>query len=396
MHCGPFERPRHNRREMLSRSAQGFGGIALASLLSDPSFVGPASAAIVSDPDGTMAPQRTHFPARARNVIFLYMDGGVSQVDSFDPKPQLAKENGQRFKMKVQPSQFDNPGNVLQSPWKFRQYGESGIPISDLFPHVAQCADDLCVIRSMTSAFPEHTNANYFLHTGHGLQGRPCMGAWTAYGLGTESHNLPGFVVLNGGLIPPGGVDCFHNGFLPATFQGSIFKPGATPVADLAPPGESPVERARKIALLRTLEGGIADRMGQHDAVESAIANYELAFRMQTAVPELMDIDSESKSVQEAYGLFDKFEHTRTYGHQCLVARRLVERGVRFIELTCPRVKADRWDQHRDLLDGHTLNAKAVDQPIAALLKDLKSRFLFNDTATIEIYTLSLHAPLPI
>ena len=160
------------------------------------------------------------------------MDGGPSQVDTFDPKPRLDREHGQPFKMKVQPTQFDNVGTTLKSPWKFHHRGASGIDVSDLLPHIAGCADELCVVRSMTSQFSEHTNANYFLHTGLGLQGRPSMGAWVTYGLGSESRDFPGFIVLNGDLIPPGGVECFHNGFLPATFQGpcSAAEPIPSPI----------------------------------------------------------------------------------------------------------------------------------------------------------------------
>lgn len=360
---------------MLQQAAAGFGSVALAALLAEESRAGDSSA-----PDG-LAPQKPHFEPRATSVIFLYMDGGPSQVDTFDPKPQLAKEHGQRFKMKVQPTQFDNVGLVLKSPWKFRQHGQSGLPVSDLFPHVARRVDDLCIVRSMTSQFSEHTNANYFLHTGHGLQGRPCMGAWTAYGLGTESRNLPGFVVLNGGLIPPGGLDCFHSGFLPATYQGSVFKQGKVPVADLARTEPTADRQRRKLDLVSALDQ--LDNTGRHDEIESAIRNYELAYNMQSAVPDLMDTSQESRATQELYGLFDDYEQTRIYGRQCLVARRLVERGVRFIELTCPGVGVDRWDQHSDLLDGHTRNARATDKPIAGLLVDLKSRGLLDDTLVV-------------
>ena len=233
MHCRRFlERPL-TRRAMLTRCANGFGALALTTLLGEPAFgalLTPGEPA--ADP---LAPRPPHFPARARNVIFLYMDGGPSQVDTFDPKPRLDREHGQPFKVKIEPTQFNNVGNVLKSPWKFRNYGESGIPVSDLFPHVAGCVDDLAIVRSMTSNFSEHTSANYFLHTGSGLQGRPSMGAWVTYGLGSECQDLPGFVVLNGGLIPPGGLDNFNSGFLPAAYQGSIFKAGDTPVANIRP-----------------------------------------------------------------------------------------------------------------------------------------------------------------
>src|SRR5919198_692357 len=235
MHCHRFQPAPLTRREMLLRCANGFGAVALTALLGDPAYgVTPATA---SDP---MVPRPPHHPARARSVIFLFMDGGPSQVDTFDPKPRLAKEHGQPIKVKVQPTQFNNVGKVMQSPWEFRRYGQSGIPVSDLFPHVAACADDLCVVRSMVSNFSEHTNANYFLHSGHGQMGRPSMGAWVTYGLGSAGRSLPGFVVLGSGMIPPGGLDCFHSGFLPASYQGSLFQHGPTPVADLAPADSDP------------------------------------------------------------------------------------------------------------------------------------------------------------
>src|SRR6185436_11426522 len=222
----------------------------------------------------------------ARNVIFLYMDGGPSQVDTFDPKPLLNQEHGQPFKPKMEPTQFNNNGTTLGCPWTFHQYGRSGIPVSDLFPYVSQCVDDLCVIRSMVSNFSEHTTANYFLHTGLGLSGRPSMGAWVCYGLGSQSQDLPGFVVLNGGLVPPGGLENFGSGFLPAAYQGSIFRAGAHPVANINPAEPRPELQQNKLALMRELDQKLVERVGHMDQLESAIANYELAFRMQTAVPD--------------------------------------------------------------------------------------------------------------
>ncbi|MEZ6067161.1 MAG: DUF1501 domain-containing protein [Planctomycetaceae bacterium] len=315
----------------------GFGAAALTALMSTDRAFADALPAAIADP---LQPRPPMFPARAKHVIFLYMDGGPSQVDTFDPKPLLQSENGQPFKMAVQPTQFDNIGNTLGSPWKFRPGGESGLPVSDLFPHVRKCADELCVIRSLTSEFPEHTNANYFLHTGHGLLGRPSMGAWVTYGLGSECQELPGFVVLNGGLIPPGGLDCFGSGFLPASFQGSIFKQGAMPVADITRLEPTDEAQRRKLALMRELDQGLLDRIGPQDAIESAVSNYELAFRMQQAVPRLMDLSDETAATQEQYGVTHKFPATQTFGRNCLIARRMVERGVRFIQLTCPSSRA--------------------------------------------------------
>lgn len=370
--CGLLRPAPSTRREFLREAACGFGAVALSALLADASPLSLHTSPLAAKPP--------HHTPRARHVIFLYMDGGPSQIDLFDPKPRLDKEHGQPIKIKVQPTQFDNVGTVLKSPWPFRHWGHSGLAMSTLIPHIAAHADDLCIIRSLTSEFSEHTNANYFLHTGHGLQGRPSMGSWISYGLGNFAHNLPAFIVLNGGLIPPGGYDNFHSGFLPATHQGSIFKPGPNPVADLQPlqpRGEN------KWHLLRRLEAAAWQQRPSEPEFEAALANYELAFRMQTAVPELLDLSQESQATQALYGMFADYEPTRIYGRSCLLARRLIERGVRFIELTCPGVGVDRWDQHHNLKDGHERNCRAVDQPIGALLTDLKARGLLDETLVI-------------
>lgn len=380
MHCRRYVPSPLTRRQMLTRCANGFGAVALSALLNDPAYGADASPANKGDP---LAPRRTHFTAKAKNVIFLYMDGGPSQVDTFDPKPRLDQEHGQPIKMKIPPTQFNDVGKVMKCPWKFRKYGQSGIPISDLFTHVAQHADELCVIRSMVSPFSEHTSANYFLHSGHGQQGRPSMGAWVVYGLGTLCRDLPGFVVLDSGLIPPGGLDCFNSGFLPATYQGSLFQHGSQPIADLRPTEPTPQIQQGKLNLLRKLDQGVLHRLGTDDPLESAIANYELAFRMQTAVPDLLNLEGESRATQELYGLHDSYAPTRLFGRQCLLARRLIERGVRFVEVLCPHVGADRWDQHSNLKTGHENNARATDKPIAGLLKDLKARGLLQETLVL-------------
>lgn len=372
MHCGRFTPRPLSRREMLQRCANGFGAVALSALLAEEA---------ARSADNPMAVRESHFPAKARSVIFLYMDGGPSQVDTFDPKPQLDREHGQPPRMRVEPTQFNDIGRIMKSPWRFRNYGESGLPVSDLFPNVATCADDLAVIRSMTSKFSEHTNANYFLHSGHGQQGRPSMGAWATYGLGSECQDLPGFIVIDSGMTPPGGADCYGSGFLPASYQGSCFRQGEIPVPDLRPPAGVRDAQRGKMDLMRQLDALAVERAGANDQVESSIANYELAFRMQTAVPELMDIRGESQATRRLYGLDDNI--TARYGQQCLIARRLVERGVRFIEILCHSVGHDRWDQHSNLIRGHTQNAQAVDRPIAGLLKDLKSRGLLDSTLVI-------------
>jgi hypothetical protein len=364
------------RRQMLLRCANGFGAVALAAMLGRDETRGLTPPAR----QNPLAPRPPHFRARATSVIFLYMDGGPSQVDTFDPKPRLAREHGQPMPGRVEPTQFNNIGRIMQSPWRFHRHGQSGLPVSDLFPNVATCVDDLAIIRSMTSNFSEHTNANYFLHSGHGQQGRPSMGAWATYGLGSECDNLPGFVVLETGQIPPGGLDNLGSGFLPASFQGSLFRRGDMPMADLRGPASADAQQ-RKMNLTRRLDQAGLERSGPSDPVEAAIGNYELAFRMQTAVPELMDLRGESPATRQLYGIGEG--PTDAYGTACLLARRLVERGVRFVEALCPPVGHDRWDQHSNLRAGHEANARACDKPIAALLKDLKARGLLERTLVI-------------
>ena len=372
------------RRQMLSRCANGFGGVALTALMQQNGAAAPKDRTDLRT--NPLAPKAPHFPARAKNVIFLYMDGGPSQVDTFDYKPMLEKFHGQdpREAMgRLEPTQFDNIGKVMKSPWDFKQHGESGHWVSSLFPHVAGVADELCMIKSMVSNFPEHTSANYFLHTGSGLQGRPSMGARVGYGLGTQNQNLPGFIVLNGGLIPPGGLDCFNSGYLPAAYQASIFKAGNQAVANIRPQEDKPGRQRRKLDLIRSLDEAVLSGDAGEEQIESAILNYETAYRMQSAVPELMSIDGESEATEKLYGIDADYPQTKTFARQCLIARRLVERGVRFIELTCPGGNGDRWDQHHNLKDGHTKNCKTVDQPIAALITDLKKSGLLDETLVV-------------
>jgi len=381
-----------NRRQMLRQTACGIGAVALSALLNEEANsagrnhlnADPFKFDQLTNPQDHFSGHPLHHTASAKSVIYLYMDGGPSQVDSFDPKPRLAKENGQVFGLKMEPTQFNNNGKTLASPWTFQQYGQSGIPVSSLFPNIAKHVDKLAVIRSMTSNFSEHTNANYFLHTGNGFQGRPSMGAWAGYGLGSESKDLPGFVVLNGGLIPPGGMDCFGSGFLPASFQGSLFSNGPMPVANIQPPEKVAGMQRKKLDLIRDLDQMYTQSMqGQTDPIETAILNYELAYRMQDKVPQLMDLANESKSTISSYGIDSGNSATQIYGRQCLIARRLVEQGVRFIEVTCPAVGTDRWDQHSGLKSGHEANSLAVDQPIGALLEDLEARGLLDETLVV-------------
>lgn len=362
----PHRRPAGTtRREMLCRCANGFGGLSLAYLLAEKT----ASAA-------------PHHTAKAKSVIFLFMDGGPSQMDTFDPKPRLQKENGKPIPLKTPTTVFNISDKVLASPFQFQQYGQSGAWVSELFPHVATCVDDLAIIRSMVADHSEHTAANYFMHSGSGFQGRPSMGSWVNYGLGSACDNLPGFVVLESGLIPPGGLDLFGSGFLPASYQGTLFRKGEHPVADLEPREPTAAIQQGTLSLLRQLNQGVLARFGAVSEVEATIQNYELAFRMQSAVPELLEVKGEPEATQKLYGLDQP--DTAEFGRQCLLARRLVERGVRFVELLPPMRKGlDRWDQHGGLEDGHRINARAVDQPIAALLKDLKARGLLSSTLVV-------------
>jgi len=359
---------------MLQSCAHGFGALALGSLLRQQAAASP------------LASKTPHFAPRARSVIFLYMDGGPSQIDTFDYKPILNKFDGRdphEVIGRLAPTQFDNIGKVLGARWPFQQHGQCGHWISSLFPYLSELADDLAIIKSMTSEFSEHTNANYFLHTGSGFQGRPSMGAWFGYGLGTENQELPGFVVINGGLIPPGGLDCFGSGFLPSAYQGSVFLPQQEAIANIRPRELDPRLQLNKLKLIREFDEDFNREVGGDDELEAAITNYETAYQMQSAVPELMDLASESAETKRLYGLDADFENTQTFGRQCLIARRLVERGVRFIELTCPGGNGDRWDQHAKLVDGHNKNCRTVDQPIAALIKDLKRTGLLDSTLVV-------------
>jgi hypothetical protein len=364
------------RREMLQRCSTGFGMLALAGLTSHKSF-------------GALRPFGPDFKPRAKNVIFCYMSGGVSHLDSFDPKPLLKKLAGQPMPVKVERTMFNNNGAIFPSPFEFRQYGASGIPISSLFPNIAEtCADDLAVIRSMTSKVNEHAQGNYFFHTGFPTMGYPSAGAWVNYGLGSVNQNLPGFVVLQSGgaVAPHGGVGLFSNGFLPAQHQASIITADAREaVADITPKESNILQRGR-LDFVRDLDADFASRDPQ---VEAAVKNYETAYHMQAAVPELVDLSGESPATIKLYGLEDPHPQKAAYARQCLLARRLVERGVRFIELSCLTEgigaggAPNPWDQHGELEKGHSAMANQVDQPIAALLVDLKQRGLLKETLVI-------------
>lgn len=379
----PHQRPL-SRRELLRKTSNGFGALALAALAGK--FWAKADEPRQL-PSAALEPRLPHYPPRARSVIFLFMEGAVSQVDSFDYKPLLAKFDGHDPRKtigKLEKTQFADVGKVFKSPWNFKQYGQSGLWVSDLFPHVAELSDELCVIKSLTSNFPEHTSANYFLHSGVGLQGRPSIGSWVTYGLGSLNSDLPGYVVLNGGQIPSGGLDNFGSGFLPATFQASLLQAKGVPLANVLPHESSPRLQAAKRGFVQKLNQHSLEASGDLDALEAAIANYELAARMQLTIPELMDLSGETEATRKLYGLDAAYEHTRTYARECILARRLVERGVRFIELTIPMVDGySRWDAHSGLRKNHGEHARAVDQPIAGLIADLKQRGLLEETLLV-------------
>ncbi len=360
------------RRAMLRQCSLGFGSLALSRL-----FASEAAAA-------------THFKPRVKHVILAYMSGGVSHVDSFDPKPELTRRHGQPMPVPVRPTVFNENGNIFGSPWAARPRGQCGSVITDLFPHLAEMADDLAIVRSMTSKVNEHAQGNYFFHTGQPFAGHPSAGAWASYGLGSENENLPAFVVLQSGgaSAPLGGVGMFGSGFLPAQHQASILRVDeAEPLANIHPHDADPLQRS-KLALIRSLDSRFAE--SAHDPqVEAAIANYETAYRMQTAVPELTDLRGESAATQSLYGMDSPDKLTSGYARQCLVARRLVERGVRFVELSCLNANiglgnaANPWDQHGKIKEGHGAMAHQVDQPLAALLRDLKARGLWEDTLVV-------------
>ncbi len=362
--------PLPTRRELLRTSATGFGMLALSALLADRAFA------------GTPGP---HFKPRARNVIFCFMDGGVGHVDSFDPKPKLTELDGKECSKVDDPTLNQNNRKWLKSPWGFKRYGRSGLEVSDLFPHIGSCADELAVIRSMKVELPLHPNGVMFLHTGHTTPGRPSLGSWLSYGLGSVNQNLPGFVVLSFGVIPMGGLENFSGGFLPASHQGTLIRANGTPVDNLVSGDRDGRVQRAKLDLLRQQDGAFSRGLGGNDAIDSAIRNYETAFRMQAEVPDVLDLGKESAATQKLYGIDSADASKRLYGIQCLRARRLVEAGVRFVEVNCPGAGPPNgtWDQHGNLKRDHEKNAWNTDQGIAGLLKDLKARGLLDETLVL-------------
>lgn len=370
-----------DRRSWLKQSACGFGSVAMAALLADRTAdAGPSTG---SEGAG-LEPRSTHFPASAKRVLFLFMHGGISHVDSFDPKPKLTEMNGQPLPIEKPKFEFAPTGNLLASPWEFRPYGESGIEVSDLFPKIGGCIDDIAVIRSMNGGDQvSHGPALLNMNTGSGVFARPCLGAWTLYGLGTENQNLPGFISLSPSLYH-GGAQNYGSAFLPATFQGTRLGDGSTHFKDARlsslTPGDRPQLQRRQLDLLAKRNQQHLEAVGRDTELEARMASFEMAFRMQAEAPAVMGIEQETLSMQAAYGV--GVEPTDEFARQCLLARRCLEAGVRFVQVnfSYPR---NYWDAHGDLRNNHTTNAQRVDQPIAALLRDLKTRGMLEETLVV-------------
>ncbi len=361
-----------SRREMLAKSSVGFGSLALAGLLAEESSAGSAGR---KDP---LAAKPSQFPARAKRVIFMFMHGGPSQVDTFDYKPLLERDDNKPLPFAKPRVVSSKTGNLLKSPWKFRPRGESGVPISDLFPHVGGCADDICFINSMWGSNSRHGSALLELHTGSDTFVRPSMGSWITYGLGSENRDLPGFVTICP-TLGHGGVNAWSSAFLPAVYQGTPIGYSSVPAERAKIPFIKNAETSRRIQRmeldrLREFNQHRREVTGPDDALDARINSFELAFRMQTAVPNVQEITGESKATHSLYGLNDPT--TKNFGRQCLMARRFAERGVRFIQVT----HSYKWDQHGGLKKQHARNALEVDRPIAALITDLKQRGLLEDT----------------
>ncbi len=374
------------RRQLLRSSAAGFGYMAVAGLLAeeaaaDPSREPATRSRQTADP---LASRSSHFPARAKHVIFVFMKGGPSHVDTFDYKPLLDRDNGKPLPFDKPRVQFSGTGSLLKSPWSFRQYGESGIHVSELFPHVARHVDDLCILNSVHGTNAAHGGALLKLHTGSDNFVRPSMGAWITYGLGTENSNLPGFITICPTLAH-GGVTNWGAAFLPAACAGTPIGNATVPAdrARVKYTGNDRVPRAvqrLQLDALGKVNRAHMERLEERQALEGRIRSFELAFRMQAALPELQSLAEESPATLRLYGIDEAV--TANFGRQCLLARRFVERGVRFVQVTHSNSDV-QWDQHGDLKKGHEQNAREVDKPIAGLLSDLKARGLLDRTLVL-------------
>jgi Protein of unknown function (DUF1501) len=382
-----MEPPRNDgisRRAALGKTACGFAALALKGLLAE--FDGLLAMPGVENP---LALRPPHFTPKAKRVIFLFMHGGPSHLDTFDPKPRLDRDHGKPipFQRSLTFSPAKELGGLMKSPFSFKQYGQSGLPVSELFPHVATCVDDLCIIRSMVGDGVDHGGAMLQLHTGSFTFTRPCMGSWVLLGLGTENQNLPGFITIKPTLWH-GGEKNWSSSFLPGAYQGTPIGYSAMKIEDIQ---KQPIEylaNARLTTEQQRYELEMLHKVNRQHAfyreldpnLEARIQALELAFRMQAEAPEVLEIEKESEATKKLYGLDD--ETTRDFGWQCLMARRFAERGVRFIQCSHSG-KEEKWDQHTKLAQMHYKSAREVDKPIAGLLKDLKARGLLADTLVI-------------
>ena len=362
-----------SRREMLGRTGGGFGLLALADMF---------AAHAAEEPDRAAHPYAVRVPhhaPRAKRVIFLYMPGGPSHVDLFDPKPRLLRDNGKPLPFAKPRLERVKTGNLLASPWKFSRHGQSGIEVSELLPRVASCIDDICVIRSMVADNINHTGAAAQMCTGEQAFSRPAMGSWLTYGLGTENQNLPGFVVVSPAPVFQG-AQLWASSFLPSAYQGTLVRNLKDPIANLGDPARDFTSQRAKLDALRQLNEMHKKERVIDSPLDARIAAFELAFRMQREAPEAFDLARESKTTQELYGIDQPVSNL--FGRQCLLARRLLERGVRFVQLF-DAPENNVWDHHGNLRERLPKNCAAVDQPIAALLTDLKSRGLLDDTLVL-------------
>jgi Protein of unknown function (DUF1501) len=374
-----FENKPLDRRALLTGGFRGLGGIALASLLANDGLLASES----GEDRNPLLPRTTHFAPKARNCIFFFMWGGPSHIDLFDPKPQLEKLDGQSIPDSlVKNAQFafvkKETARLKASPFKFHKCGQSGIEFSDLLPHIGSCADDIALVRTLRAESFNHRPAQISLNTGFMRVGRPPVGSWLLYGLGSESENLPGYVVLKTGPEPDGGSSNWSNGFLPSNYQGVLLRSEGPPILSLDnPTGMTPAAHRCSLDAIDELNRQRFQAVGDPEIL-TRIANYELAFRMQSAAPELTDISGESADTLRAYGL-DRADHEqKSFSRNCLLARRMVERGVRFVN-----IYFGNWDAHFNLIPNHTRLCETADQPIASLLNDLKQRGLLDTTLVV-------------
>jgi hypothetical protein len=365
-----------SRREMLMKFGGGFAILPLIDLLSR-----EGQAASINP----LAPKAPHFPAKANRAVFLFMNGAPSHIDTFDPKPALEKYDGQPYQGKLVVGSNGRPiGNLMKSPFEFRKYGQSGLEISSLFPHTSKFADDLCVIRSMYTDTAAHASGCLQMNTGNVVIGKPSLGSWLSYGLGSENESLPSFVVMTdprGG--PISGPSNWTAGYMPAAFQGTLFRSTGAPLLDLATPaGTSERTQRDSLDLLKALNERHLETHPNESEMSARILSYELAYKMQTSAADVVDLGKESEATREMYGLNDR--RTADFGRKCLITRRLLEKGVRFIQLYSGGGHIeDTWDGHNDCIGNHTLHAGETDQPIAALMTDLKRTGLWDDTFLI-------------